>query len=162
MSNHFSIHIDLSTQCLEFRENQRRVCEYPVSTAVNGPGERTGSFCTPRGLHRIRLRIGDGCPLGAVFVGRRFTGELYTPELAAEHPGRDWILTRILWLGGQEPGKNRGGEVDTLRRYVYIHGTPDSMPLGVPGSHGCVRMRNTDLVELFARVRNGTQVEIVE
>ena len=156
------IHIDLAGQTLALWRGGQRRAEYPVSTAANGAGERRGSFQTPRGLHRVRLRIGDGCPRNAVFVGRRFTGEIYTPQLAAEHPGRDWILTRILWLHGLEPGKNRYGEVDTLRRYVYIHGTPDTTPIGVPGSRGCVRMRNGDLVELFDQVRNGCLVEIIE
>lgn len=133
---------------------------YPVSTAVNGPGEQTGSGCTPRGLHRVRLKIGADCPIGTVFVGRRPTGELYSEALAAAYPGRDWILTRILWLTGCEPGRNRGGEVDTLRRFIYIHGCPDSAPMGVPGSHGCIRMRNLDIVELFDAIPQGIPVEI--
>jgi lipoprotein-anchoring transpeptidase ErfK/SrfK len=113
-------------------------------------------------LHRIRLKIGAGCPRNAVFVGRRPTGEIYSAELAAAQPQRDWILTRILWLSGLEPGRNRGGSVDTLRRFIYIHGCPDNVPMGVPLSHGCIRMRNRDLLELFERVDNGTLVEIVE
>ena len=135
---------------------------YPVSTAKNGAGERNGSFCTPRGRHIIRARIGAGCPENTVFVGRRPTGELYTPELGEKFPGRDWILTRILWLSGCEPGFNRLGEVDTMRRYIYIHGSPDCVELGVPGSIGCIRMRNSDVVELFDLVEPGTPVEIVE
>jgi L,D-transpeptidase YbiS len=134
--------------------------EFEVSTALNGPGEQDGSGCTPRGRHRIRLRIGDGCPPGTVFVGRRPTGETWTPELAAQHPARDWILTRILWLTGCEPGRNRGGGVDTLRRYIYLHGCPDSEPMGVARSHGCIRMRNRDIVSLFDEVPVGTEVAI--
>ena len=156
------LRIDLSAQTLELWAGDALLACHPVSTAANGPGERRGSGCTPRGRHRVRLKIGDGCPANAVFVGRRPTGELYSPELAAAEPGRDWILARILWLTGAESGRNRGGEVDTLRRYIYIHGCPDGAPMGVPCSHGCIRMRNADLLTLFERVRNGTAVDIVE
>ena len=131
-----------------------------VSTARNGPGELRDSGCTPRGRFRGRIRIGAGCPAGTGFVARRPTGEIFSPELAARFPQRDWILTRILWLTGLEPGSNRGGQVDTLRRYVYIHGCPDSEPMGVPRSHGCIRMRNSDLIELFELAPAGTLVEI--
>jgi lipoprotein-anchoring transpeptidase ErfK/SrfK len=134
---------------------------YPVSTAKNGAGERRGSHCTPRGRHIVRAKIGAGAAPNTVFVGRRPTGEVWSPGLAAQHPDRDWILTRILWLSGCEPGFNRLGEVDTMRRYVYIHGTPDSMPMGEPGSIGCVRMRNAEIIELFDLVPAGTPVEIV-
>ncbi len=121
-----------------------------------------GSFKTPRGRHRIRAKIGAGQPVNTVFVGRRPTGEIFTPELAARHPDRDWILTRILWLSGCEPGFNRLGEVDSMRRYIYIHGAPDTVPMGVPASHGCIRMRNVDVMDLFDRVPVGTPVEILE
>ena len=134
--------------------------EYPVSTASNGAGECEGSGCTPRGRHVVRARIGAGLPLNTVFVGRRPTGEVWTPELAAANPERDWILTRILWLSGCELGINRLGHVDTMRRYIYIHGTPDSEPMGEPRSHGCIRMRNADIIELFERVPAGTPVLI--
>ncbi|MEI7842707.1 MAG: L,D-transpeptidase [Gallionellaceae bacterium] len=134
---------------------------YAVSTGANGMGEESGSFCTPRGKHVIRAKIGAGQPENTVFVKRRPTGEIYTPQLGAAHPKRDWILTRILWLSGKEPGYNRWGSCDTMRRYIYIHGTPDSTPLGKPGSRGCVRMRNADLLELFDLVTVGTPVEII-
>jgi lipoprotein-anchoring transpeptidase ErfK/SrfK len=133
---------------------------YSVSTARNGAGERRGSHCTPRGRHIVRAKIGAGAAPNTVFVGRRPTGELWSPALEAQHPGRDWILTRILWLSGCEPGFNRLGEVDTMRRYVYIHGSPDTQPMGVPGSIGCVRMRNADIIELFELVPAGTPVEV--
>ena len=156
------IRVHLSTQTLElFDDAERLVARYEVSTAANGPGEQRGSFCTPRGHHIIRAKIGAGAPENTVFVRRRPTGEIYTPELAARHPGRDWILTRILWLSGCEPGLNRLGEVDTMRRYIYIHGSPDEVPMGVPGSRGCIRMRNRDIIELFDRVAVGTPVEIL-
>ena len=133
---------------------------YSVSTARNGPGEEKGSYRTPRGKHVVRARIGAGAPLGAAFRGRRQTGEIWTPDVAAAEPGRDWILTRILWLSGTEPGRNRLGNVDSMRRYIYIHGTPDTEPMGVPLSIGCVRMRNRDVAELFDLVPAGTPVEI--
>ena len=156
------VRIDLAAQVLELRSGAAVLARYPVSTAASGPGERRGSGGTPRGRHRIRLKIGGDCPPNAVFVGRRPTGELYSPALAAAEPGRDWILGRILWLTGAEPGRNRGGEVDTLRRYIYIHGCPDAEPMGTPRSHGCIRMRNADLLALFDRVPQGTAVDIVE
>lgn len=135
---------------------------YPVSTALNGAGEQNGTGCTPRGKHYIRALIGAGEPLNTVFVGRRPTGEMLTPELAEQFPARDWILTRILWLCGCEPGRNRVGAVDSFRRFIYIHGTPDSEPMGVPKSHGCIRMRNDDVAALFDRVCHGTVVTIVD
>ncbi|RMF96358.1 MAG: L,D-transpeptidase [Gammaproteobacteria bacterium] len=142
-------------------ETAGRRLDFPVSTSRYGPGERLGSQATPRGLHRIRACIGAGLPAGAVFVGRRFSGEIYSPELAWRQPGRDWILSRILWLSGMEPGRNRFGMVDSMRRYIYIHGTPDDQPMGVPWSHGCIRMRNRDVIALFDQVEAGTLVEII-
>lgn len=136
------------------------VARYAVSAAARGPGERSGSLCTPRGQHYVRAKIGAGLPVNAVLVGRRPTGEIFGPELASRHPGRDWILTRILWLCGREQGVNRLGSVDTMRRFIYIHGSPDDVPMGVPGSHGCIRMRNADVIDLFDRVEVGVPVEI--
>lgn len=135
---------------------------YPVSTALRGVGETRGSYRTPRGRHIIRAKIGSGLPRNAVFVARRPTGEVYSEALAVESPNRDWILSRILWLSGCEVGRNRLGAVDTMRRYIYIHGTPDDVLVGQPGSHGCVRMRNADVIDLFDRVASGTPVDIVD
>jgi len=155
-----NIDIDLTRQQLTLENGQRHV--YAVSTAVNGAGEHNGSHCTPRGRHRIRARIGAGQPVNTVFRGRRPTGEIYSPALARAEPGRDWILTRILWLCGEQPGFNRFGAVDTMRRYIYIHGAPDAAQMGVPGSIGCIRMHNDDLLALFDRVAAGTPVYIHE
>ena len=152
------IDIDIAAQRLRLLDGDRVVMDVPVSTARNGPGERMGSECTPRGRHLVRAKIGEGAPIGSVFVGRRTTGERFHPGLRARDPSRDWILTRILWLSGCEPGRNRLGDVDTMRRFIYIHGCPDDVTMGTPGSHGCVRMRNRDVVELFDRVPVGTQV----
>jgi len=135
---------------------------YSVSTAKNGPGEKNGSFCTPRGRHIVRAKIGAGQPLNTVFVRRRPTGETWSPELHAKHPGRDWMLTRLLWLSGCERGFNRLGDVDTMRRYIYIHGSPDTAEMGKPGSIGCIRMRNKDIAELFDLVPPYTEVQIAE
>ncbi len=153
--------IHLSDQTLDLLSDDGTLLRrYPVSTAANGPGEQAGSFCTPRGRHVVRARIGDGQPTNAVFVGRRPTGEVYTPELGAAEPGRDWILTRILWLSGKEPGFNRLGPCDSMRRYIYIHGTPDEAFEQAPRSHGCIRMQNRDIAELFELVPALTEVEI--
>lgn len=155
------IEIAIQEQQLYCRDDQGQLlAQYAVSTAKNGVGNQNGSGCTPLGEHIIRAKIGDDAPENAVFVGRRQTGEICTPELMAEFPGRDWILTRILWLSGTEIGKNRLGDVDTMRRYVYIHGTPESTDMTIPGSHGCVRMRNADLVQLFELVPIYTPVTI--
>ncbi|HEY8119259.1 MAG TPA: L,D-transpeptidase [Methylophilaceae bacterium] len=138
------------------------LAQYPVSTALKGSGERKGSYQTPRGLHVIRAKIGTGQPVNTVFVGRRTTGEIWTPELAVQHPGRDWILTRILWLSGCEVGVNRLDQVDSMQRYIYIHGTADTEPMGEALSHGCIRMRNADVLELFELVPLHTPVLITD
>jgi L,D-transpeptidase YbiS len=157
------INVYLASQSLELCDDEGQVLKhYAVSTALKGAGELSGSYCTPRGRHIIRAKIGADCPENTVFAGRRPTGEIYTPELGIAFPGRDWILTRILWLSGCEVGYNRLDKCDTMRRYIYIHGTPDSEPVGVPLSHGCIRMRNADLLEFFEAVPIGTPVEIIE
>ena len=136
--------------------------ETSISTARNGAGEMIDSECTPRGRHILRAMIGSGCPANTVFVGRRSTGEMYTPELRRRFPQRDWILTRILWLSGSQVGFNRRGSVDTMRRYIYIHGAPDEDAMGVPSSHGCIKMTNTDVVALFDLVNPGIPITIEE
>lgn len=161
MTHRVALRVSLSRQTLDlFDGHGVLIRRYPVSTASKGAGEQAGSYQTPRGRHIVRARIGEGAPENAVFVRRRPTGEIFSPELAALHPARDWILTRILWLSGCEPHRNRLGEVDTMRRLIYIHGTPDSEAVGRPGSHGCIRMRNRDLLELFPLVPAYTPVEI--
>ena len=154
------IRISIDEQRLQLLEGDHVLMDTAVATAANGPGEIMHSECTPRGWHRVRARIGDGCPPGSVFVGRRPTGEIYSPALKAAQPERDWMLTRILWLCGLEPGRNRFGKVDSMRRYIYIHGCPEEDPMGVPSSHGCVKMRNHEVIELFDQVPVGTRVLI--
>jgi lipoprotein-anchoring transpeptidase ErfK/SrfK len=155
-----TVQIALTRQVLKVLDDGEPIREFAVSTSRYGPGERNGSQCSPRGLHVVRAKVGDGLPAGAVFVGRRHTGEIYAADLASRDPDRDWILTRLLWLSGREPGRNRFGAVDTLRRFIYIHGTPDTEPMGVPFSHGCIRMRNDDVIELYDLVETGTLVEV--
>ncbi len=155
------IEVDVPAQTLIVREdNGNIVMQTRIATAKKGVGEVRGSEQTPRGAHVIRAKIGAGAPANTVFVGRRPTGEIYSPQLRALHPQRDWILTRILWLSGLEPGKNRLGNVDTMRRYIYLHGCPDEDPMGIPSSHGCVKMRNAEIIELFELVNAGTRVHI--
>lgn len=154
--------VDVPTQQMHFFCHGKLLKSYLVSTGVNGLGEQKGSGKTPRGWHIIRAKIGTGQPCNAVFVGRRPTGEIYTPELSILHPDRDWILSRILWLSGLELGKNRLGDCDTMQRYIYIHGCPSTKPMGIPDSKGCIRMQNTDLIELFDRVEVGTKIFIQE
>ena len=159
--NKLQLVISVQNQQLDVVDEQQNIIfQTQVATAKNGVGQLQGSECTPLGSHRIRAKIGTACEVNTVFVGRRPTGEIYSAELDAQYPNRDWILTRILWLCGNELGLNRGGEVDTMRRYVYIHGAPDSHPMGVPSSHGCIKMRNTDILSLYDLVDIGTAVTI--
>ncbi len=157
-----SLAVSIARQMLELRASGKLIASYPVSTAAAGAGELEGSLQTPRGAHTIRAKIGAGAVSGAVFAARRPTGEIWNDALQALHPDRDWILTRILWLSGCEPGRNRLGEVDTMRRYIYIHGTPYEADLGKPASCGCIRMANADVIELFDQVASGTRVCISE
>lgn len=133
---------------------------FDISSSRNGIGQDQGSFRTPVGRHYIRAKIGAGAALHTVFVGRRPTGEIWNTDLARDYPERDWILTRILWLCGMEPGHNRLGKVDTMRRYIYLHGSPPTVHMGEPGSIGCIRMRGQDIIDLFDAVPAGTTVDI--
>lgn len=157
-----NIEINIATQQLTVWQQQRAIAQFIISSALKGVGEIQGSEQTPRGQHIIRAKIGQNQPINSVFKARRPTGEIYNAELAAQFPTRDWILTRIMWLSGCEEGKNRGGQCDTMRRYIYIHGTPDTEPMGIPKSHGCIRMRNEDIIQLFDLVPVYTPVIIHE
>jgi len=154
------LEISISKQQLKLIKEDEVICCYSISTAKNGAGEKMGSECTPIGWHRIRAKIGAGKPLNSVFIGRRATGEIYDNKLVEQYPQRDWILSRILWLGGLEPYKNRYGKVDSTWRYIYIHGCPDNLLQGKPESHGCIRMKNADMVDLFEQVDTQTGVYI--
>ena len=156
------IKISISKQQLILFDEEDSIKQYSISTAKNGLGERKNSECTPRGEHIITEKIGQGAKENSVFVGRIETNELYNSKLCDFHPRRDWILTRILWLSGTEEGKNKGGDVDSHDRYIYIHGSPEDIEMGYPGSRGCIRMCNSDVVELFNLVNVGTRVTISE
>ncbi len=156
------LEITIAEQECRFYKDNELLFNAAISSARNGIGQQKNSACTPLGLHKIRACIGSNQPENAVFVGRRPTGEIYTPELGLQFPERDWVLTRILWLSGLELGKNRLGNVDTMQRYIYIHGCPDSLPMGKALSHGCIRMHNKDLLTLFELVKPGTKVMIHE
>ena len=161
MTSTLEINISIGKQLLEVCNPEgKSLHRYSISTATNGAGQLMSSNCTPTGRHIIRAKIGDGEPINTVFRGRRPTGEVYQKGMREAEPHRDWILTRILWLSGCEPGFNRLKNVDTMRRYVYIHGTPDEVPMGTPGSHGCIRMRNHELLTLYDLVCAGTPVTI--
>lgn len=161
-TEHFLVKVSIDEQRLQLFEAGKVTMDVAVATATNGPGEIMHSECTPRGWHRIRAKIGAGAPENTVFVGRRPTGESYSPALRQAHPGRDWMLTRLLWLSGLEPGLNRFGERDSMRRYIYIHGCPETDRMGAPSSHGCIKMRNADVIRLFDIVPAGTRVLIQE
>jgi L,D-transpeptidase YbiS len=158
----FELPLDASESGLRWAENPpgQLIMQTLISSSKNGVGQYKGSYQTPQGRHVIRAKIGAGAAFNTVFVGRRKTGEIWSEELAQRFPDRDWILTRILWLCGLEPGKNRFGDVDTMRRYIYLHGSPDTVAMGEPGSIGCIRMKNSDIVSLFDRVPAGTTVDI--
>ncbi len=161
MTSPIEINISISKQSLEVCNREGKCLHhYSISTATNGVGQLMDSNCTPAGKHVIRAKIGNGEPVNTVFRGRRPTGEIYQNGMREAEPHRDWILTRILWLSGCEPGFNRLKNVDTMRRYIYIHGTPDDVPMGAPGSHGCIRMRNNELLALYDLVSAGTPVTI--
>jgi lipoprotein-anchoring transpeptidase ErfK/SrfK len=155
-----SIVVSLSEQRLRVLEDEQVIANFAVSTAKNGAGQQQGSECTPLGEHCIAAKIGDGEPLNRVFIARKPTNEIYSEALAKSNPKRDWILTRILWLRGLEPGFNQGGDVDSEQRYIYIHGTPASRPMGKPHSHGCITLHSGDMLKLFAMVEEGQSVKI--
>jgi len=154
------LYVSVPEQTLQLIEHHKTLFDVKIATGKNGVGELSGSECTPRGWHKIRAKIGADCPENTVFIARRPTGELWSEQLQQQHPGRDWILTRIMWLSGQEAGFNRLGNQDTMRRYIYIHGCPDSNPMGIPSSHGCIKMRNSDVISLFDQVDVSTAVFI--
>jgi L,D-transpeptidase YbiS len=161
MSDEIVVEINITRQTLDLFVGNRCQRSYLVSTALNGPGELNGSECTPRGKHAVAEMIGEGYALNTVFVGRKVTGEIYNRILEKKFPKRDWILTRVIWLKGLEARKNLGGICDTQARYIYIHGTPDEFRLGRVGSHGCIRMANSDIVELYDSITVDTPVNLL-
>jgi hypothetical protein len=154
--------VSISQQMCHLYSEGKLVFEAAISTALNGIGQQKNSGCTPLGWHKIRACIGHNHAINTVFIGRRPTGEIYNDQLAQQFPERDWILSRILWLSGLELGQNRLGNVDTMQRYIYIHGCPDHLPMGVALSHGCIRMHNSDVIALYEQVSPGFKVYIHE
>ena len=153
--------VDAAAQKMLLVESGKQVGEWIISTAEKGLGSTKGSDQTPLGAHRIAEKIGAGAPLGTIFKSRQNTGQLVNilTEPGADSPD-DYVTSRIMWLDGLEPGQNKGGNVDSHERFIYIHGTGEEGKLGKPASHGCIRMRNKDVIELFDRVRENTLVYI--
>jgi hypothetical protein len=150
------LYVDVAAQRLSQVSHNVIVGEWLVSTAVNGTGNRDGSGCTPLGVHIVARKIGAHAPLGTVFKDRIDTGTLWQRG----DRGENLVLSRILWLLGLQPGLNRGFGIDTFERYIYIHGTTQEHRIGTPLSHGCICMRNADIIDLFDRVTEGTIVII--
>lgn len=149
--------IRIKEQTLEHRRATGVRMHYPVSTATKGSGNLHGSLQTPLGRHRIAARIGAGLPEETIFKARR---PVDAYDASIHHPDGDWILSRILWLEGEQTGVNRRGRVDTRSRFIYIHGTHREDLIGRPASHGCIRMRKRDIVDLFAHTRRHERVYI--
>lgn len=143
--------ISTADQKMLLTRDGKPIAEYPVSTSKFGLGDRPGSNATPLGVLSVKKKIGTGAPAGAVFKSRRPTGEV----LPVDAPGRDPIVTRILWLEGREH-RNR----HSFSRCIYIHGTPEERNIGLPASYGCIRMRSADVIELFGTVGTGARVFI--
>ena len=144
--------VSVPQQRLFLYEHGVRTASYPVSTSRYGVGSLKGSEKTPLGAHRVRRKIGDGAPIGRIFRSRSDTGEDAEIVEEARPTDLDYVTTRILWLDGLEAGVNQGGDVDSFERFIYIHGTHEEGLIGRPASHGCVRMRNADVVEVFDRL----------
>jgi lipoprotein-anchoring transpeptidase ErfK/SrfK len=155
--------VKIDAQALYLLDNGRIEKSWSVSTSKFGVGNQSGSYKTPAGVHRVAEKVGADCRLREIIRARIPTGEIVPPGDAssAAPASRDMITTRVLWLQGLQPGINRGGNVDSYRRYIYIHGTPEERLLGVPSSIGCVRMGNEDVIEVFDSVEVGTLVNIV-
>ncbi len=151
--------IDLAQQTLSLPKHNKF---YVISSGKNGIGEQENSGKTPRGWHRVAQKVGENAPQNSVFIARQPTGEVYDQQLAQQFPQRDWILSRILWLDGLEQGFNHGEGCDTFKRYIYVHGTPDTEPMGIPMSHGCIRMKNDEIIELFDLISEDALVYISE
>lgn len=153
------VYISIQQQRLFFFRDGRCEKSFPISTAKNGVGELAGSECTPRGWHSIADIIGLNAPINTVFKARQPTGQIYNAELEQQFPNEDWILTRIIRLAGKEIGFNQGGNCDTYNRFIYIHGGTEKT-LGVPASHGCIRMSNQAIEQVSNELQVGDSVFI--
>lgn len=154
------LQVSVAKQQMTLYELGRPVQTFRISTSMVGTGSRMGSIRTPLGRHRICRMVGDGLVAGAVLRGAKPTGEVAQIFIDTTNVEDDLVTTRILWLEGLEPGRNRGGLVDSYHRYIYIHGTPEEGLIGQPASHGCLRMYNRDVIALYNRIRLGSLVII--
>ena len=152
--------VAIEAQRLYLMHDGRLLKAYPVSTSAFGPGAQEGSNQTPLGLHQIKQKIGENEPEGMIFKARKPTGRMANIIAEPRDVPEDDVTTRIMWLDGMEPGVNQGGKVDSYKRYIYIHGTPEEGLIGRPASHGCVRMLNADVVDVFNKLPEGTLVYI--
>ena len=152
--------VAIEAQRLYLMQDGRLLKAYPVSTSAFGPGAQEGSNQTPLGLHQIKQKIGENEPEGMIFKARKPTGRMANIIAEPRDVPEDDVTTRIMWLDGMEPGVNQGGKVDSYKRYIYIHGTPEEGLIGRPASHGCVRMLNADVVDVFNKLPEGTLVYI--
>lgn len=153
--------VSLAEQCMYVIKGDSVFKEYHISGAALGAGNKSGSNQTPLGLHRIKERYGDEVPVGGILKSRQYTGEVATIYTDSVDVEEDYVTTRIMWLEGLEAGINRGGNVDSYNRYIYIHGTPEEGLIGQPASHGCIRMYNKEVIELFEASAVGDLVLIV-
>lgn len=159
VGNELGVWVSVEEQTFRLVEDGRVLWSVPCSTAANGTGSRMNSKKTPLGWHIISRKIGADAPIGQVFRGRAPTKEVWKP---GDDTKEDLVLTRILILDGLEPGKNKGGNVDSRKRYIYIHGTNDEAKIGTPASHGCVRLRNDDVIQAFDRIPESTPMLVSE
>ena len=159
-SQNNEIIVDISEQRLYLYNNDNLVQSFPVSTSKYGEGQIENSFKTPLGLHEIKEKIGDKEPINTIFTARENTNKIAEIQINPNDTENDFVTSRILWLDGLENGINRGVGVDSYSRYIYIHGTHEEGLIGQKASHGCIRMFNNDVIELFDMVSEGTKVQI--
>lgn len=156
------MYVSVKHQRLYLIVNDSTIRKYPISTAAKGIGSKMNSFKTPPGLHTISRKIGDNVPIGGLFQSRMYTGRQVKILTEKQKADGDYVTTRIMWLQGEEPGLNKGRSVDSYNRYIYIHGTAEEGYLGQPASHGCIRMKNTDVIELYNMIEEGTPILILK
>ena len=155
------IYVGVKRQELDLYLNGNHIISYPISTSMHGAGTKAGSDMTPVGLHKIKGKFGLNVPIGGILKARKYTGNIASIQTKPIKTGEDAITTRVLTLEGLENGINKGGELDSYGRHIYIHGTAEEGLIGQPASHGCVRMRNKDVIDLFNRVDKGLKVIIL-
>ncbi len=156
------MYVSIKHQKLYLIENDSTVKKYPISTALKGVGNKLHSLKTPPGLHTIKRKLGDNVPYAGILEAREYNGKIAKVLTDKQKAGGDYVTTRILWLEGEEPGINKGRNIDSYNRYIYIHGTPEEGLIGQPASHGCIRMKNSDVMELYDLIEEGTPILILK